>query len=105
MRSIVRSMATKMTSMSSMMQSSAKPEGDISSVFASLSGDDMNKPLEPRFAQLKEQIIYGYEEQLKDSWYRLLDALKHEISTIRSSGLSVIPQIDYNEIDNVSKDV
>jgi len=46
-------MATNMPSMSSMMQSSAKPESDIWSVFASLSGNDMNKPLEPRIAQLK----------------------------------------------------
>ena len=105
MRSMIRSMTTRATSMSAMMQSTGKPEGDISSVFASLSGDDMNKPLEPRFAQLKEQIIVGYEEQLKDSWYRLLDALKREISTIHSSGSSVIPQIDYNDIDHLSKNV
>ncbi len=102
MRSIVRSMATKM---SSMMQLSAKPEGDISSVFASLSGDDMNKPLEPRFAQLKEQIIRGHEQQVKDSWYRLLDALKREISIIHSSGSKVIPQVNFNDIENVSIDV
>jgi len=35
------------------MQSSAKPEDDIWSVFGSLSDDDINKPLEPRIAQLK----------------------------------------------------
>ncbi len=105
MRSIVRSMTTKMTSMSSMMQSSAKPEGDISSVFASLSGDDMNKPLEHRFAQLKEQIIRGHEQQVKDSWYRLLDALKREISIIRSSGVTIIPQVNFNDIENVSSNI
>ncbi len=105
MRSIIRSMATKMTSMSSMMQMSAKPEGDISSVFASLSGDDMNKHLEPRFAQLKEQIIRGHEQQVKDSWLRLLDALKHEISIIRSSGGTVIPQVNFNDIENLSSDL
>ncbi|CAF1446237.1 unnamed protein product, partial [Adineta steineri] len=65
MRTTIRCMATNMTSM---MQNSIKPEGDISSVFASLSGDDMNKPLEPRFVQLKKQIIQGYEQQVKDSW-------------------------------------
>jgi hypothetical protein len=51
--STVRRMAINMTSILSMMQSSAKLEDDIWSVFASLSGDDMNKPLEPRIAQLK----------------------------------------------------
>jgi hypothetical protein len=101
----VRSMATKMASMSSMMQVSAKPEGDISSVFASLSGDDMNKPLEPRFAQLKEQIIRDHKQEVKDSWYRLLDALKREISIIRSSGSSVIPQVNFNDMKNLSSDV
>lgn len=105
MRSMVRSMATTMTSMSSMMQSSAKPEGDISSVFASLSGDDMNKPLEPRFAQLKEQIIGKHEQQVKDSWYRLLDALKREISIIRSDGLTTIPQVNFHDMENISNDI
>jgi hypothetical protein len=98
-------MATKMTSMSSMMQMSAKPEGDISSVFASLSGDDMNKPLEPRFAQLKKQIIRGHEQQVKDSWLRLLHALKRETSIIRSSGGTVIPQVNFNDIENLSSDL
>lgn len=105
MRSIIRHLTSRATSMSSMMQSKGKPEGDISSVFASLSGDDMNKPLEGRFAQLKEEIIGKNEEELKDSWYRLLDALKGEISKISSSGSSIIPQIDYNDIDHLSKDI
>jgi hypothetical protein len=102
MRSTVRHMATKM---SSMMQSSVKPEGDISSVFASLSGDDMNKPLEPRFAQLKKQIIGGHEQQVKDSWYRLLDALKRENVIIRSANQSVIPQVNFNDMKNLSSDI
>ncbi|CAF1231013.1 unnamed protein product [Rotaria sordida] len=94
-----------MTSMSSMMQSSAKPEGDISSVFASLSGDDMNKPLEPRFVELKRQIIQGHEEEVKNSWYRLLDALKREIVIVHSSNQSIIPQVNFSDIKNLSSDV
>ncbi|CAF4361696.1 unnamed protein product, partial [Rotaria magnacalcarata] len=65
------------TTMYSMTRSQPKPEGDISSVFVSLSGVDADKPLEPRFSQLKAQIIRDHEQQVKDSWYRLLDALKH----------------------------
>ncbi|CAF1459530.1 unnamed protein product [Didymodactylos carnosus] len=99
MRSTVCDMTTKMK------QSSGKPEGDISSVFASLSGDDADKPLEPRFAQLKAQIIRGHEQQVKDSWYRLLDALKREIATIRSSDQAVIPQVNFSDMKNLSSDV
>jgi hypothetical protein len=102
MRSTVRYMTTKMTSM---MQPSAKPEGDISSVFGSLSGDDMNKPLEPRFAQLKKEIIQGHEHQVKDSWNRLLDALKREIAIIRSSNQSVIPQVNFKHMKNLSLNI
>ncbi|CAF0984130.1 unnamed protein product [Rotaria sordida] len=105
MRSTIRYMTTKMTSMSSMIQSSTRPEGDISSVFASLSGDDMNKPLEPRFADLKREIIQDHTKQVKDSWYRLLDALKREISIIRSSSKTVIPQVNFNDMKNLSSDV
>ena len=85
-----------------MMQSSAKPEGDISSVFASLSGDAANQPLDPRFAQLKAQIIQGYESQVTDSWYRLLDALKRENAIIRSSDTAVIPSVEFDQMKHLS---
>ncbi|CAF3806651.1 unnamed protein product [Rotaria socialis] len=93
------------TTMYSMTQSQPKPEGDISSVFASLSGVDAGKPLEPRFSQLKAQIIRGHEQQVKDSWYRLLDALKHENDTIRFSDKSIIPEVEFNSIKNLSADL
>ncbi|CAF3722721.1 unnamed protein product [Rotaria sp. Silwood1] len=92
--------------MSSMMLPySMKPEGDISSVFASLSGDDADKPLEPRFAQLKAEIISGYEREVKDSWYRLIDALKRENAIIRSSRIAIIPEVDFNNMKNISSDL
>ncbi|CAF2815217.1 unnamed protein product [Rotaria sp. Silwood2] len=94
------------TTMSSMMTPySMKPEGDISSVFASLSGVDADKPLEPRFAQLKAKIIRGHEQQVKDSWYRLLDALKRENAIIRSSRKTIIPEVDFNNMKNLSSDL
>ncbi|CAF1557179.1 unnamed protein product [Rotaria magnacalcarata] len=93
------------TTMYSMTRSQPKPEGDISSVFVSLSGVDADKPLEPRFSQLKAQIIRDHEQQVKDSWYRLLDALKHENDTIRSSDKSIIPEVEFNSIKNVSADL
>lgn len=84
------------------VQSSAKPEGDISSVFASLSGDQANQPLEPRSAQLKARITEGYESQVTDSWYRLLDALKRENTIIRSSDNAVIPSVELHQMRNLS---
>lgn len=88
--------------MTSMMQLSPKPDGDISSVFATLSGDAADKPLDPRFAQLKADIIRGHEQSVHDSWYRLLDALKHENAMLRSSGKTLIPEVDFNDIKNIS---
>ncbi|UJR08036.1 hypothetical protein I4U23_012313 [Adineta vaga] len=93
------------STMTSMMQISTKPEGDVSSVFASLSGDDMNKPLEPRFAQLKKQIVQDHEEQVRDSWFRLLVALKREIAVIRNSKQSIIPEVNFNDIHNLSENI
>ncbi|CAF1223477.1 unnamed protein product [Adineta ricciae] len=102
MRTTVCRMANRMTSM---MYRSTKPEGDVSSVFASLSGDDMNKPLEARFAELKQEIIQGYEQQVKDSWFRLLDVLKQETETVRRSKQSSIPEIQFNDIHNLSSEL
>ena len=93
------------SSMSAMMQPSKKPEGDISSVFASLSGVAADEPLEPRFVQLKAQIIQGYEKQVTDSWYRLLDALKVENAKVRSSGSSIIPEVRFDQIGHLSNDM
>lgn len=86
------------------MQPSAKPEGDISSVFASLSGVSADQPLEPRFAQLKAQIIHGHEDKLLDSWHRLLDALKRQTATVRANADSVIPRVHFDQIHRLSRD-
>lgn len=102
-RIMVRHMATD--TMYSMRRLQPKPEGDISSVFATLSGVDADKPLDLRFAQLKAQIIKGHEKQLKESWYRLLDALKRENEIIRCSNKKIIPEIDFDNINNLSTDV
>ncbi|CAK3767294.1 Hypothetical predicted protein [Lecanosticta acicola] len=78
-----------------------KREGDISDAFASLSGLEF-KPLEPRFADLKAQLIAGNEEALYDSWNRLLASLREEIPLIAQKGPKIIPEIDFKEIDNAS---
>lgn len=81
--------------------SAQKREGDISDAFASLSGLTF-KPLEPRFADLKAQLIAGNEEALYDSWNRLLASLREEIPLIAEKGPKIVPEIDFKDIDNAS---
>jgi hypothetical protein len=90
-----RNMATQtMTSMSSMK---SKKEGDISSVFASLSGGS-HEPLPERFAKLKQDVVRGREAQLVTSWNKLLDRLRDENELVASKGPSIIPQINFSDI-------
>ncbi|KZF19567.1 DUF1479-domain-containing protein [Xylona heveae TC161] len=76
-----------------------KKEGDISSVFVSLSSGEV-QPLPHRFADLKSHLLGGNADQLKQSWDRLLKALRREIKEIAELGSNVIPEIDYRNIKN-----
>ena len=80
-----------------------KEEGDISSVFASLSGQDY-RPLPQRFADLKGRLIAGREDKIVASWGRLLRALRQETKTIAALGSDVIPQIKFADIERPSKE-
>ncbi|KAI9810600.1 MAG: hypothetical protein M1827_006162 [Pycnora praestabilis] len=80
----------------------AKKEGDISSVFVSLSGQQF-EPLPKRFAELKERLIQGHEDRLWNSWQRLLNVLREEVATIEQLGSSIIPQIDFQDLRNPSE--
>ena len=79
----------------------AKKEGDISSVFVSLSGAAA-EPLPPRFAELKARLIAGYEEQLLESWQRLVEALRAECDYVKSMGSRVVPEIDLKDTPKTS---
>src|SRR5450756_1785477 len=79
-----------------------KKEGDISSVFASLSGGEA-VPLPHRFAELKSSLIQGHEASLTSSWSRLLSSLRSEIDLISTAGSSIIPNIPFSEIKNHSR--
>lgn len=83
--------------------SSQRREGDISDAFASLSGLEF-KPLEPRFAELKARLIAGHEEELYDSWNRLLVSLREEIPLIAEKGPRIVPEIDFRDIDHASEE-
>lgn len=75
-----------------------RKEGDISSVFVSLSGDGKAAPLDERFADQKKKLIAGRGDQLKRSWDRLLCKLKDEVETIEQSGSDIIPSINFKDI-------
>lgn len=79
-----------------------RAEGDISSVFASLSGGDV-APLPERFAKVKQDLIRGNESAITKSWARLLSTLRDEIDNIATNGSSIIPEIEFSEIRNHSR--
>ncbi len=74
-----------------------KPEGDISSVFVSLSGGG-NEPLPPRFGTLKQSLISSHGSALQASWERLLVALRDEVATVKKLGSNVIPQVEFRDL-------
>lgn len=79
--------------MSSMNAGPSKAAGDISAVFPSLSGR-APEPMEPRFAELKKQMISGREDIYYKAWDRLLKKLEHETEEIKKLGSDVRPDND-----------
>lgn len=80
----------------------SRKEGDISSVFASLSGADAT-PLPSRFADIKTSLIRNNEQAVEASWSRLLTKLRSEIDLISTAGSDIIPSIEFSEINNHSR--
>ncbi|WWC97020.1 hypothetical protein V866_003897 [Kwoniella sp. B9012] len=75
-----------------------REEGDISSVFASLSGE-ASKPLPARFGELKEKIIGDEVNQraLVESWSRLTKRLSEVAEEADRKKQDCIPQVTYEE--------
>jgi len=80
----------------------SRKEGDISSVFASLSGAEPT-PLPSRFADIKTSLIRNHEPAIQASWSRLLSTLRSEVETIASTGSDIFPTIQYEDIQNHSR--
>ncbi|KAI5808214.1 hypothetical protein DFH27DRAFT_590185 [Peziza echinospora] len=81
----------------------AKPKGDISSLFPSLSGN-LPPPLPSRFADVKRRLLRDTTpEVLQRSWDRLLVDLEKEIRIIEKKGSSVVPEIDFRDLDDLQK--
>jgi hypothetical protein len=81
----------------------SRKEGDISSVFVSLSGVKP-EPLPERFANIKRQLIRGNEDRLNASWQRLLEQLSRENETVKKQGPNIIPQIEFSDLGIASQD-
>ncbi|KAL8377264.1 hypothetical protein RB595_008105 [Gaeumannomyces hyphopodioides] len=77
--------------------SAPKREGDISDAFASLSGQK-EEPLPDRYRQLKLSLVAGREREIKDSWDRLLVALRAETEVIATGGSQVIPEVQFGRL-------
>lgn len=78
----------------------ARKEGDISSVFRSLSGGE-EEALPQRFADVKSKLL-AHKDELYVSWVRLLARLAEENEIIRAAGNKVIPEIDFKDIESPS---
>lgn len=79
----------------------AKKEGDISSVFVSLSGT-APVALPPRFADIKRQLLNGNENAVRASWQKLLERLAVENEEVAQKGPDVIPQIEFKDLASAS---
>lgn len=80
-----------------------KREGDISSVFKSLSGTQ-NQTLDKRFGIMKQRLTAGHEKEVEASWRRLLKRLAIENGIVAQKGISAIPQINFKDISNPPKE-
>ncbi|EFQ36267.1 hypothetical protein CGRA01v4_14991 [Colletotrichum graminicola] len=74
-----------------------KREGDISSVFVSLSGTE-RAPLPDRFRALKRDLVAGHEAAVAQSWGRLLRALREENEVVRAAGPAAIPSVEFRDL-------
>lgn len=79
----------------------ARKEGDISSVFVSLSGDGASGPhLPERFVAVKNQLLRDNRDAVTASWTRLLNRLSEENQIVKERGSSIVPQINFEDLDN-----
>lgn len=102
LKQIIPSLAAKAAPFSAHarnLASHAKPkkEGDISSVFVSLSGAEANQ-LPERYVDIKRGLVRGNEDRIIASWKRLLHELQSENEIIAREGSKVVPQIDFEDL-------
>jgi uncharacterized protein YbaR (Trm112 family) len=79
-----------------------KKDGDISSVFRSLSGGDEAETLPARFADVKQALVKD-KSALQESWNQLLVRIRQETEYIKEQGSACLPEIEFADIKNPSK--
>lgn len=84
-------------------QAAQRKEGDISSVFRSLSGGE-DVPLPPRFADVKRSLLgrTASRDALQASWKRLIERLQEETEIIKANKTTIIPEIQFSDIGQPS---
>ncbi|KAG8891567.1 hypothetical protein FRC00_013498 [Tulasnella sp. 408] len=88
------------SSMQSMSAMGGKAEGDISTIFTSLSGAE-HDALPPRFADLKKEIVGTSHEahrKLTESWVDLLAELQVGLQEIQRKGSTIVPEVSFKEL-------
>ncbi|EWC44568.1 hypothetical protein DRE_06649 [Drechslerella stenobrocha 248] len=81
------------------MPQTAKATGDISSVFASLSGEKETK-LPPRYIDLKRKLIANNAGKVQASWDRLIESLSSGIEEAKALRERIVPSVSYSDLTN-----
>ncbi|PWN53064.1 DUF1479-domain-containing protein [Violaceomyces palustris] len=86
---------------------SAKQEGTIASVFASLSGGSLDDKLPPRFSELKKSMVRDdrHKRALKQAWLDVLSRLERRVEETKKLGPKTIPEVNYPGDANILKPV
>ncbi len=100
-RSLLQSTSRGLRLICTSNSTKAKQEGDISSVFSSLSGAKV-PPLPERFVTLKRQLVGTSSETLTESWTDLLDSIAIGMQDIRDQGSNIIPEVSFEELTDPS---
>ncbi|KAJ6259732.1 hypothetical protein Dda_5370 [Drechslerella dactyloides] len=88
-------MAFKRTA--AMVPQTAKAEGDISSVFASLSGE-AEKELPARYIDLKRSLIAENANEVQASWDRLIESLKSGVEEAKALREKIVPSVNFTDL-------
>lgn len=84
------------------------PEGDVSSIFASMANDPgvhkRGERLPERFVELKRDIIGDNGNAILASWKRLLPIIEAKVREAKQRGPSIFPELDFSDVEKNSVD-
>lgn len=82
-------------------KSKVRERGDISSFFSSLGEDGKPPELPEVYAKIKKSLVKD-PTGIRESWLRLKELLKKAIEEIEEKGISIIPTVEYSELDSLT---